>query len=114
MPKYGKHRGAESELRACAWLLKQGYEVFRNVSSHGIIDIVAVKQGIATYIDVKSTEHGNLNGTDEENEGIEILYPLPNGEFKFRQKRSKFMIRDMTPRELVLKKLSEQPIDDSR
>ena len=30
-----KHSGALTELTACAWFLKQGYEVFRNVSSRG-------------------------------------------------------------------------------
>lgn len=29
-----KHRGARSELIASTYLLDQGYEVFRNVSSH--------------------------------------------------------------------------------
>jgi hypothetical protein len=37
----GKHVGARSELIACEWLLAQGYEVFRNVSAHGPIDIIA-------------------------------------------------------------------------
>ena len=27
-----KHKGAHAELVATAWLLEQGYEVFRNVS----------------------------------------------------------------------------------
>ncbi len=36
-----KHRGACSELIACTWLLQQGYEVFRNVSPYGAIDIIA-------------------------------------------------------------------------
>jgi Holliday junction resolvase-like predicted endonuclease len=38
-----KHKGAHSELVACAWLLRQGYEVFRNISDRGIIDIIAIK-----------------------------------------------------------------------
>jgi hypothetical protein len=33
-----RHRRAYSELTAAAWLLDHGYEVSRNVSSHGIID----------------------------------------------------------------------------
>lgn len=35
--------GDYHELQACAWLMEQGYEVFRNVSSTGPIDIVAIK-----------------------------------------------------------------------
>ncbi len=36
-----KHRGACSEMLATAWLLQQGYEVFRNVSPFGAIDLIA-------------------------------------------------------------------------
>lgn len=32
-------RGAQAELLACAWLLEQGYEVFRNVSPSGDYDL---------------------------------------------------------------------------
>ncbi len=35
-----KHKGAISELIACAWLLKEGWEVFRNTSAHGPADLV--------------------------------------------------------------------------
>jgi hypothetical protein len=49
-----KHKGAHSELTACAWLLRQGYEVFRNVSQHGLIDIIAIKDGKTLLLDVKS------------------------------------------------------------
>ena len=105
MPKYGKQRGAETELMACAWLLGQGYEVFRNVSPFGMIDIIAIKDGVTRYIDAKSHAGGNLHGTLEQTENVEILYRLPNGEFKFRKKRSKFIIRDKTPREVVLEKI---------
>jgi Holliday junction resolvase-like predicted endonuclease len=50
-----KHSGALTELTACAWLLKQGYEVFRNVSAHGIADLVAYDPETRTYmpVDVK-------------------------------------------------------------
>lgn len=51
-----KHKGARSELLACAWLLERGYEVFRNISPHGPIDLVAIKDGKDIfYFDVKST-----------------------------------------------------------
>ncbi len=30
----------------CAWLLlRQGYEVYRNVSQHGLFDMIAIKDG---------------------------------------------------------------------
>jgi hypothetical protein len=106
MMKHGKHRGAESELKACAWLLEQGYEVFRNVSAFGVIDIVAIKDGVVRCIDVKSTAQGSLNGTAAENEGVEILFPLPDGGFRFRKKQSKFITRERTPRELILQRIA--------
>lgn len=49
-----KHKGAWAELAATNWLLEQGYEVFRNVSQHGDIDIIARKGAEQLVIDVKS------------------------------------------------------------
>lgn len=40
-----KHKGSLAELLACAWLLKQGYEVFRNISQHGAGDLVIWRHG---------------------------------------------------------------------
>jgi len=48
-----KHIGARNEMYACTWLLDRGYEVFRNVSAHGLIDIIAMKDGETHYFDVK-------------------------------------------------------------
>lgn len=48
------NKGACGELTATVWLLRQGYDVFRNVSPHGPIDLVAVKDGKAEYFDVKT------------------------------------------------------------
>jgi Holliday junction resolvase len=53
-----KHVGARSELIACAWLLTEGYEVFRNISPCGHIDIVALKDGKTFYFDVKTRTGG--------------------------------------------------------
>jgi len=48
-----KHRGSMAELKVCSWLLEQGYEVFKNVSMYGTIDIIAVKDKEIRFIDVK-------------------------------------------------------------
>ena len=53
-----KHRGAYNELVAALWLMNQGYEVFRNVSAHGLIDIVAFRDGEMTKFDVKTVANG--------------------------------------------------------
>lgn len=50
-----KHKGARNELFAATWLFDNGYEVFRNLSPYGIIDIVAIKDGKIYLFDVKST-----------------------------------------------------------
>lgn len=49
-----KHKGAHSEMVACAWLLSNGYEVFRNVSPVGLSDVIAQKGGQILLLDVKS------------------------------------------------------------
>lgn len=51
-----KHRGTRAELLAITFLLKEGYEVFRNVSPHGLIDIVAIKGGVSAHFDVKTAQ----------------------------------------------------------
>lgn len=79
--------GALCELQACAWLLTQGYEVFRNVSPEGKVDIIARKDNKITLIDVKKaviTTAGNLyyhNSAIEKAkaQGIDILLSLPDG-----------------------------------
>lgn len=45
--------GARNELLATVWLLNQGYQVFRNVSAHGPIDIIGLKDGKFEHFDVK-------------------------------------------------------------
>ena len=55
-------KGDWSELLACAWLIEQGYEVFRNVSSVGAVDLVALPPvGEAVKIDVKTLQFSRCN-----------------------------------------------------
>lgn len=70
MEKSNKGRiGDVVELKACAWLMEVGFEVFRNVSSKGPIDIVAVdKQGVPVFIDVKKV-------TDLARTGRKVVQP---------------------------------------
>lgn len=51
----GSRLGGYGELIAAAWLLKQGYEVFRNVCPVGPVDLVAMKDGKIELFDVKSS-----------------------------------------------------------
>ena len=51
-----KHYGALAEIMACEWLVRQGYELFRNMSSHGVADLIAWRLGeTPILIDVKTT-----------------------------------------------------------
>jgi Holliday junction resolvase-like predicted endonuclease len=52
------HRGCAAELIAVNHLLSEGYEVFRNVSSHGPTDIVGwkIKTNEVHFFDVKYSE----------------------------------------------------------
>lgn len=75
-----KHKGAHKELIACTWLLEQGYEVYRNVSSCGAVDIIAEKDGILIRFDIKSclnidkTNYKSLITDEQRKLGVKLLY----------------------------------------
>ncbi len=46
-------KGALAEYKAMAWLLEQGYEVFKNISPEGPFDMVALGPEGPIFIDVK-------------------------------------------------------------
>jgi hypothetical protein len=53
-PELGrKHQGDRTELLALGWLMDRGFEVFRNISSRGPIDLVAMKGAEIYKFDVK-------------------------------------------------------------
>lgn len=64
-------KGAINEMIATVWLLKHGYDVFRNVSPRGRADLVAINwetdEGWVS-VDVKS-EQFDLDGLNPMNEG---------------------------------------------
>jgi Holliday junction resolvase-like predicted endonuclease len=74
-----KHKGAMSELTACSYLLNSGYEVFRNVSPFGPIDIIAIKDGKEFKLDVKTLhpsykEVGNRLTKEQIEQGVLPLF----------------------------------------
>jgi hypothetical protein len=84
-----KHRGAQAELIACAYLLGEGYEVFRNISPCGSADIIACKGSELRRIDVKSgTYHPQLTEVQRQ-DGVVILYVAADGgcEFDFEREQ---------------------------
>lgn len=55
MPKLTNSRAGDlAEFYAVTWLWDQGYEVFLNPGSSGVIDMIAWKDGEIKLIDVKS------------------------------------------------------------
>ncbi len=84
-----KHRGTLGELRAAAWLLEQGYDVFRNVSPFGDTDIIGIRDGKIERFDVKTyagLEHmGYFRGPPE----IKLLLVYPDGRCEIRAPRIK-------------------------
>jgi hypothetical protein len=75
------HLGAHSELTAAAWLLAQGYEVFRNVCAVGLVDIVAWKDGETLLLDVKaqSAPSPHVLTKAQRKAGVKVLSVLPDG-----------------------------------
>jgi Holliday junction resolvase-like predicted endonuclease len=65
-----KHVGARSELIACAWLLAEGYEVFRNISPCGLVDIIALKDGKTFFFDVKTATSKTRLSSKQIEQGI--------------------------------------------
>jgi hypothetical protein len=68
-----KHCGARNELVACNWLLGEGYEVFRNVSPHGLVDVIAVRGTETLLLDVKSGTNPRLS-QEQLAIGVRLLY----------------------------------------
>ena len=65
--------GTKNELIAAAWLISQGYEVFRNLSPVGPVDLIAMqKDGKIIKIDVKTA--------------------LPNERYTYRLSRVQIML----------------------
>jgi hypothetical protein len=66
-----KHSGARSELIACAFLLELGFEVYRNVSQHGLGDLVGWRDGVFTVFDVKTIGERGGGRTNLSREQVE-------------------------------------------
>tara|TARA_A100001011_G_scaffold275980_1_gene285620 strand:+ start:32 stop:364 length:333 start_codon:yes stop_codon:yes gene_type:complete len=53
-------KGDFAEYYAVTWLWDNGYEVFRNSGSTGMIDLIAIRDGEITLIDVKTDKVNSL------------------------------------------------------
>jgi len=59
-------KGDLAEYYAVTWLWDNGYEVFKNTGCSGPIDLISIKDGEITLVDVKSMSI-NYNLTTENN-----------------------------------------------
>jgi hypothetical protein len=74
-------KGSIIELKACAYFLELGYEVYRNISPTGKGDIIIWKKGEdPIIIDVKS--HRVASKIHD----VKIVYPDDDGNFVFHKK----------------------------
>lgn len=103
-----KHKGALTEIQASAWLLEQGYDVFRNVSQHGSIDLIAMKDGEVIYLDAKSAGKGYASNLTRAQValGVKLITPATCGGFKILTPASKVDLKcpgcrkDFTPKRI--------------
>ena len=58
----GSRKGELSELIATTWFWDRGWEVFRNSSSTGPIDLIVLKDGELILIDVKTRPENKRSG----------------------------------------------------
>jgi hypothetical protein len=79
-----KYRGNHSELLACAWLLSEGYEVFRNVSHWGPADIVGMKSGRCFLFDVKTGANAAIT-REQHDLGVRLIFVASDGSCKIRK-----------------------------
>lgn len=48
------HVGSTSELSACVFLMRSGYDVFRSLAANTPFDLVAYKDGVLYKVEVKT------------------------------------------------------------
>ncbi len=88
-------QGAQSELLAAAWLIGQGYAVFRNVAPVGPVDLVGLKDGKTELFDVKTATRGNdgrtlrVKFTQQQKElGVKCICVFSDGTCEFDEHQS--------------------------
>ena len=80
-------KGDLAEYYAVTWLWDNGYEVFHNAGCTGLVDMIAIKDGNTTFIDVKTmqkdkqrpTYRGKHSRTKEQKE-LNVRFLLFNPE----------------------------------
>ncbi len=65
-------KGDLAEYYAVTWLWDKGYEVFKNASRCGPVDMIAVKDGKSTLIDVKTSDRSGKVQDKRTNEQVKM------------------------------------------
>jgi|TARA_R110002020_G_scaffold224991_2_gene434921 Holliday junction resolvase-like predicted endonuclease len=73
-------KGDFAEYYAVTWLWDQGYEVFKNCGSTGMIDMIAMKDGDIKLIDVKTVGVGGGKGLSEKQKELGVCLVRFNAE----------------------------------
>ena len=60
-----KRKGDINEINVCSLLLKDGYEVFKNICCTGPVDLIIMKDNNTTLVDVKSVHQLKTLGSRE-------------------------------------------------
>ncbi len=76
-----KHQGDRNELLATVWLMDRGFEVYRNVSSRGPIDIIALRGQEIYKLDVKKCQKGGSPPLtpEQRSRGVQLLVVYDDG-----------------------------------
>ncbi len=76
-------KGAIGELKACVWLLSQGYQVFKNITPDGVVDLIAINGDELIKVDVKCASRLYAFGPNIRNEihskGVRLLGVFDDG-----------------------------------
>ncbi|MDA9624600.1 hypothetical protein N9S40_00020 [Candidatus Pelagibacter sp.] len=80
--KDSSRKGDLAEYYAVTWLWDNGYEVFKNTGCTGLVDMIAMKEGMTTFIDVKtmtkdkSTNYRGKSGRTDEQKKLNVQFLL--------------------------------------
>jgi len=81
--------GDIAEHYVVTWLWDEGYEVFKNAGCTGCIDMIAVKNGVPVFIDVKSKgsllKYGYSRTEEQKKLRVQIV------EFNAKTRKSKWV-----------------------
>ena len=66
-------KGDLAEYYAVTWLWDNGYEVFKNAGCNGPVDMIALKDGEITLIDVKSNTTKGCRSKEQKELGVIFL-----------------------------------------